>query len=93
RVGESVLLSSPPLIFSPSLDESQQYFCLSAPQLGVEVFAETRQKLLIELEAQFAMLWREYALAPDNELDALAIMLKTNLRATFTEVSNATKNH
>jgi hypothetical protein len=90
RVDESVLLADPPLMFTPSLDESQQYFCLVDPQLGVDVFAETRQKLLMELEAQMAMLWREYAQAPDEELDAVAMRLKAKLRAIFTEVSDAT---
>ena len=35
------------------------------------------------------MLWAEYALADDNELDAVARQLKQALLATFTEVRDA----
>ena len=81
--------ASPPLSVEPELDGTQQLLCVVQEALGINVFAPTREALLAELNEQMAMLWREYALAPDAELDDQAAMLKQALRARFAEVPHA----
>lgn len=81
--------ASPPLSVEPELDDTQQLLCVVQDDLGIDVFAPTRAALLAELNEQLAMLWREYALAPDAELDDKAKMLKQALRARFAEVPHA----
>ena len=71
-----------PLVLVPSLDEeSQQYVCVADTDLGLDAFALTREYLFDEVQAQLAMLWQEYACAPDGELDAAARVLKAALLA------------
>lgn len=78
-----------PIAIEPSTDESKQFLCLERSELGINVFAATREALLAELHGQLRMLWAEYALADDNTLDAIAHQLKLSLRAAFSEVGNA----
>lgn len=73
----------------PTLDEGKQYLILSKEDIGLDVYAQTRESLLKELNEQFIMLWDEYALADDSELDAKARKLKKSLLESFEEVSNA----
>ena len=75
--------------FIAALDESGQYICLRDENLGIDVFAETRQKVSVELDEQIAMLWLEYAQATDDSLDWLAQQLKQRLLLTFHGVTNA----
>ena len=78
-----------PLELVPVLDEeSQQYLCVSDSALGLDAFALTRDHLFDEVQEQLSMLWREYALAPDEELDDGARLLKARLHARM-EVSRA----
>ena len=71
------------------LDETKQLLCIEKADLGIDVFATTREALLTELQEQISMLWQEYAQAPDDELDAPARVLKHALLARFGEVTNA----
>jgi hypothetical protein len=87
--GTLLLTAKQPLKFVPMLDESNQYICLRDERLGIEVFAETRQKLVIELDEQIAMLWSEYALAEDDSLDEMAQGLKQRLLLTFDGATHA----
>jgi hypothetical protein len=84
-----VLTAKRPLKFVPMLDESSQYICLRDDSLGIEVFAETRQKVALELDEQIAMLWSEYALADDDSLDEIAQGLKQRLLLAFDGVIHA----
>lgn len=77
------------LKFVPVMDETSQYICLQDDDLGIEVFAETRQKVSIELDEQITMLWLEYAQADDETLDEVAQQLKRRLLNTFDGVINA----
>lgn len=77
------------LFFEPLLDETKQLLCIEKADLGIDVFATTREALLIELQEQISMLWQEYAQAPDDELDAPARVLKQALLTRFSEVANA----
>jgi hypothetical protein len=87
--GELHIQASPALSVEPELDDTQQLLCVVQEALGIDVFAPTRETLLAELNEQLAMLWREYALAPDAELDDKAQSLKQALRARFAEVPHA----
>ncbi|NOV30049.1 hypothetical protein [Methylomonas sp. ZR1] len=69
-----------PLELSPSLDEdSQQYLCITEPNIGLQIFALNRELLFAEIQEQLAMLWQEYALAADQTLDVDAKIIQANL--------------
>lgn len=89
RLKAITLRIAPPLIVEPNLDESRQLLCIESGEFDISVFAPTREALLNELQEHLAMLWQEYALANDNELDAHAIQLKQSLLARLTEVAHA----
>lgn len=89
RHGLVVLKAVPALSLEPGMDETRQLLCVEHSGLALDVFAPTREALPAELNEQIAMLWAEYALADDNELDAVARQLKQALLATFTEVRDA----
>ena len=83
------LKASPSLLLEPTLDESKQLLCVEHGELGLDVYATTREVLLAELREQLAMLWQEYALARDDELDAPARQLKQALLKRISEVPHA----
>ena len=89
RHGALNLRLSPPLTLQPTLDESKQLQCLESAELGIDVFAPTRDALLTELHEHLVMLWIEYAQVPDSELDAPARQLKLTLLARMSEVKHA----
>ncbi|MFN3398475.1 MAG: hypothetical protein ACK4ZS_08085 [Sulfurimicrobium sp.] len=73
----------------PTLDDDKQFLCLNHEELGIDVFANTREQLAVELAEQLAMLWDEFALANDDSLEPSAQQLKQALLRTFEEVSDA----
>lgn len=83
------LKAVPALTLEPVLDETRQLLCIEQGELGIDVYATTREALLAELHEQLAMLWQEYAQAPDDDLDAPARLLKQALLARFTEAARA----
>ena len=83
RYGGVALRAAAPIWLKPTMDASQQLLCVEQADLGIDVFAYTRQHLLTELAEQLAMLWREYALADDAILDKEARNLKQALLNTF----------
>lgn len=89
RHGTLTLKFSPPLALQPTLDESKQLQCIESVELGIHVFAPTRDALLTELNEHLAMLWTEYAQAADVDLDAPARQLKQTLLARMSEVTYA----
>ncbi len=78
-----------PITLDIQLDDTKQLLYVMRPDLGIDVFAPTRETLLSEFQGQLAMLWHEYALAADDELDEPARKMKQALLAQFTEVSDA----
>lgn len=89
HVGDLRIQASPPLSVEPALDDTQQLLCVEQGGFGIDVFASSRELLVMELNEQLAMLWREYALAPDTELDDKARVLKQALLTRFAEVPHA----
>lgn len=73
------------LTLVPTLDETKQLLCVVDNALAIDAFAPTRKALLVELHEQLAMLWQEYAQAPDIDLDGPALRLKATLLARFNE--------
>lgn len=89
RHGDILLKAMPVLAFEPVLDDTKQLLCIEHGELGIDIYATTRETLLAELHEQLAMLWQEYAQAPDEELDDTARHLKQALLKRFTGVSHA----
>ena len=91
RHGAVHLKVSPALSFEPALDESKQLLCVddATGGLGISVFAATREALLAELHEHLAMLWLEYGLASDDDLDPVALQLKQVLLARMSEATHA----
>ena len=79
RYGDLSLRATVPVLLEPIMDASKQLLCVERADLGIDAFAPTREDLLAELNEQVAMLWREYALADDEILDAEAHHLKRAL--------------
>lgn len=77
--GSFILRFRKPLRLFPTKDESGNLLCLKYPDLGIHVFAETKEKLLEELQEQILFLWDDYALGCDNEMTPKAQILKKNL--------------
>lgn len=90
RHGALHLRVAPPISAEPSLDESRQLLCFDYPAFDLLTFAPTREGLLAETQEHLAMLWQEYALAPDEELDGPALTLKQLLLARLSEDAHAT---
>ena len=74
-------------MLEPTLNDSQQLICIEDQRLGIDVFAESREKLLDELSEQIMVMWIEYALAADELLEVAAKQLKVELLASFEEIS------
>lgn len=87
--GDRSFVFGEPLQLIPELDETEQLYCIEKPELGIDVYAYTRDQLDLELKEQIAFLWDAYALAPDNELTGAALVLKQHLLAALREVSRA----
>lgn len=86
RHGDRILKTRNSLVIEPTLDDDKQYICLSLEDLGIDVFAHTRERLAEEFAEQLAMLWDEYAMEADECLDPSALSLKSALLAAFEEV-------
>lgn len=89
RAGEAVIRARQPVMLEVSLDESRQLLCVEEEGIGVSAFSSTREGLIRELECQLGMLWREYALASDDELDTPAREMKRALLSRFSERPDA----
>ena len=88
KVGKSVLKVKQSITLEPATDETKQLICVTHAELGIDVFARTRDALVTELNEQIGMLWQEYALAEDDALDGIAIKMKQALLAAFSEVAH-----
>ena len=88
KVGKLVLKAKQSISLEPATDETKQLICVTHAELGIDAFARTRDALVSELNEQIGMLWQEYALAEDDELDGMAIKMKQALLAVFSEVAH-----
>ena len=81
-----VLKAKQSIILESATDETKQLICVTNAELGIDAFARTRDALVGELNEQIGMLWGEYALAADDDLDGVAIKMKHALLTAFSEV-------
>ena len=74
------------LILTPTLDDSEQLYTINYPELGLELFAYTRQEITCDVKSDIVYLWEEYAKAEDDTLTEDAIILKKKLISAIEEV-------
>lgn len=89
KYGKQILLARNALVIEPTMDDDRQYICLNREELGIDVFAHTRERLALEFAEQLAMLWEEYAMEDDKCLEPSARTMKRALLDAFEEVSDA----
>lgn len=68
-----------PLHLEPKLDETEQLYCVTFPELNIDVYEYTREDLENALSEQIVFLWNEYAKEADDNLTEKAISLKNKL--------------
>lgn len=88
-VGNVRVEPAAPLTLTPELDETEQLFVLADDTIGIDLIAETRTELDEALQHELRLLWRDYALAPDNQLTKGAQALKRRLLTAFRTVPHA----
>jgi hypothetical protein len=79
----------PPLQVVPALDESEQLLTALVGNIGLDVFAPTREELVDEVSEQIFFLWDTYALSSDEDLTESARKLKFNLLAQLEDITHA----
>jgi hypothetical protein len=89
KCGDHFFKSISPIELAIEIDETKQYLSVVHSELGIDVFASTRDALLTELQDQLSMLWSEYVMVNDDELDQPARHMKEALLAHFAEVNHA----
>lgn len=89
RTAAFSLKTNAPMTLDVEMDDTKQLLYVMQPDLGIDVYATNRESLLVELQEQLAMLWNEYALASDDELDEPARKMKQALLTQFAEVPHA----
>jgi hypothetical protein len=92
--GDKKLRLKIPLFLTPKLDEeTQQLLVAEEPQIGLHVFAYTRDELIHEINEQMIMMWDEYVNVDVDELASDAQRLRETLLRRLEEVENVpTKN-
>ncbi|WP_439492303.1 hypothetical protein [Bosea sp. (in: a-proteobacteria)] len=83
RAGTQNIQATRPLSIPVTVDWQDRVFAFRDKELGIDAYAESysdlRQNVLDELD----VLWRQYALAPNDELDSEAQLVKVALLARF----------
>jgi hypothetical protein len=74
------------LILTPTLDNSEQLYTINYPELGLELFAYTRQEITNDVKSEIVYLWDEYVKAEDDTLTQDAKFLKKKLLGVIEEV-------
>ncbi|HRW61015.1 MAG TPA: hypothetical protein P5340_10225 [Defluviicoccus sp.] len=87
-LGDLTLQTRQPLSFDVTFDQSAQVYEASG-SFGVLIGALTRPDLEAQLDAELAMLWREYAQAEPETLTNAARDLRQQLLAAFSEINHA----
>jgi hypothetical protein len=83
------LIFNTPLVLQPKLDEeSKQLLIVEDSNIGLDVFAYTREDLIHEINDQVMMMWEEYAQADPNVLASDARQLQKKLLNAIKEVKN-----
>ena len=77
------------LSLTPEFSDKDQLLSLAYLPLQIDVFAETRAQLWADLLEQVAMLWVEYAEAPDDVLSPPAREFRHALLRTAEVITNA----
>jgi len=72
-----------PLAIPVTLEFEERLFCFQNPSLGIDTFSDSYESLRDLILEELDMLWRQYATAPDKELDADALEVKAALHARF----------
>jgi len=91
-LGSRRLIIDPPLALNPTMDEeSGQLYVLSDEELGIHVFAQTRERLADELAEQLIFQWDTYACESPDRLPAPARRLREALRTRMREDGLATQ--
>ncbi len=88
--GDRALRFRHPLEITPTLDDSQQVFCLEYEPLGIDMYASTREELEVLIYEELDVLWRNYAIEDPRHLSLDAQELQTELLAAIEEIDNAT---
>ncbi len=79
-----------PLILTPKMDEeTKQLLVVEESQIGIHVFAYTRDDLIHEINEQIIMMWDEYVNVSADELASDAQQLQRILLEKIEEVENA----
>lgn len=73
----------------PTVSSDEQLVCIAYEPWGLDVFAETRTELLLEVKNQLLMLWTEYAKETDVALSEPARDLKRQLLNDWAEAPHA----
>jgi len=73
-------------ILTPKLDNSEQLYTINYSELGLELFAYTRQEITNDVKSDIVYLWEEYAKAEDDTLTEDAKFLKKKLLSAIEEV-------
>ena len=86
-----LIIINPPLMLEPSMDEdSGQLYLLVDDELGIHVFARTREEVADELAEQVLFQWDTYALKSPENLSQGAKRLRQGLLARMREDGLAT---
>jgi hypothetical protein len=89
EIGNRTVRPRHPLSFFVSFDQDGKVYEATGP-FDMVLGAETRPELEAQLDAELAMLWREYALAAPATLTAAAQRLREELLTTFEDATDAT---
>jgi hypothetical protein len=73
------------LTLTPKIDDSKQLYIIDYPELGLDVFAYTREELIEGINSDVAYLWEEYATTNDA-LTENAKALRNRLLEAIEEV-------
>jgi hypothetical protein len=80
-----------PLLLIPKLDEDTgQLLVIEEPQIGLYIFAYTRDELIHEINDQLLMMWDEYVNVSPDELALDARQLQVKLLDKIEEVDSVT---
>ena len=88
-LGTQAVPARQPISFNVTFDQDTQHYEAVGP-FDIDLCAQTRPELEGALDAELAMLWHEYAMAPAGDLTASALSLKRELLADFGESPDAT---
>ena len=81
-----ILKFDPIIKLFPELNETHDLICLYYNKLGIDVYGESRMKLIEALISDVDVCWRNYAKEDDEKLTGDAVELKYRLLAAIKEI-------